>query len=33
MGGACGSHGEDERCITGFDGETWDKGIISKTYE
>jgi hypothetical protein len=23
MGGACSTHGEEERCIQGFGGETW----------
>jgi hypothetical protein len=23
LGGSCGVHGEEDRCIKGFDGELW----------
>ena len=28
---ACGTHGEGERCIQGYDGETWQKETTWKT--
>jgi len=28
MGGACGTHGVEERCVKGFGGETWRKRAV-----
>jgi hypothetical protein len=31
MGRACGTYGEEERCIQGFSGEIWGKETTWKT--